>query len=181
MSRAHATPWTATLAATFAATVLAVGCAATHDSGHAGDVARPDAPALDTITGQVQVVGSDPGTFVVIRTAEGQMPVAGPSMAMAALRNVAGVVVEAVGARGEAAFEVDWFRVIEAQGRPAADGVLEIDGDAAVLVTRTGRRVRFSSVPSALRGRTGQWVWIAAPPGSEPQLWGVIDESAPWD
>lgn len=162
--------------AVVAGVAVLAGCAATPETG--GDDAAPEAPGADTLAGEVEVVGSDPGAFVVIRTVDGQIPVAGSHSEP--MRNLGGVQVEAVGARGEYAFRVDHFRVTGATGLPAADGILELLGDTAVLVTRSHDRIRFSPAPPSFREYAGRWIWIAGHPGGEAQVWGIISESASW-
>lgn len=126
----------------------------------------------DTIRGAVAVVGAEPLTQVVLRTDGRQVRLDGP--ATDELRQVHGLVVQADGRLRDGAMTVTGFRVREADGLPAADGTLEVRGDTAVLVTASGGRLEWTPVPSALRTRAGQRVWIAGPPGSEPQAWGVI-------
>ena len=160
-----------------AAAGLVLAAAGSAGCVRTGPEAAPTLPASDTVTGEVQVVGSDPGAEVVIRTEIGQTPLAGPWME--ALENAAGVVVEAVGSTEGARFHVQHFRVLRVGEHPAADGVLEIDGDAGILITRSGERMTYSPISDALRRRAGQWVWIAAEEGTEPRLWGVLSETPP--
>lgn len=130
--------------------------------------------AADTARGVLEVVGAEPLTRVALRTAEGQLPLSGP--AADTLRMASGIEVWVSGAHHEdGSLRVDSYQVRSVAGVPATDGVLELDGDAAVLVTATGERVRFTPAPAGLRGLEGRRVWIAAPPGSEPQSWGVLD------
>jgi hypothetical protein len=141
------------------------GCGA-PEAGHDGPV------AADTVRGTVRVVGADPATRVVVRTDGATVAVAGA--AADALRRVNGLVVMVRGRLADGRMDASAFRVREADGVPAADGVLEIDGRDAVLVTADGERLRFSPVPTALRARAGARVWIAGEVGAEPQAWGVI-------
>lgn len=145
-----------------------VACAA----GTGGDPAPAGDPAPDTLRGTVMVVGADPVTRVVLRTAAGRVGLEGE--AADRLRRVNGLGVRVDGRVDGATMIVTGFRVREADGLPAADGVLEVDGDTAVLVTATGERLRYAPVPSALRARAGARVWIAGEVGGAPQAWGVI-------
>lgn len=136
----------------------------------------PDADAVaapDTLRGTVMVVGADPMTRVVLRTDTGRVSLEGE--AADRLRRVNGLGVRVDGRLAGSAMTVVDFRVREADGMPAADGILELDGDTAVLVTATGRRLRYTPVPSALRARVGARVWIAGRADGAPQAWGVID------
>jgi hypothetical protein len=148
---------------TLAGAALA-GCAATPEAG--GPVAG------DTLRGTVRVVGADPATMVVLDTGDGRVTLRGE--ATAGLRRVNGLGVWVRGALRGGAVDVTAFQVREADGMPAADGVLQLDGEAAVLVTADGERLRYTPAPAALRARVGARVWIAGPVGGEPQAWGVI-------
>lgn len=158
-----------------AAVVLAAGAlvSLTACGGATGEADGPGAgTAPDTVRGTVAVVGADPATHVVVETDGGRLRVRGP--AADGLRRVAGLDVRVDGRLDGATLTATGFRVRELDSLPAADGVLEIDGDAAVLVTPSGERVRYSPVPAALRARAGARVWIAGRPGQEPQAWGLI-------
>jgi hypothetical protein len=150
------------------AVAVALGACAGGSGGGGPD---PDA-APDTVRGTVLVVGADPMTRVVLRTGDGRLDLEGPEADR--LRRVNGLGVRVDGRIDGAAMTVTGFRVREADGLPAADGILELDGDAAVLVTAAGERLRYTPVPSALRARAGERVWIAGAVGGEPQAWGVI-------
>ncbi len=153
------------LALTLAALTALAGCAGGPGAG--------EPMAADTLMGTVRVVGADPATMVVLATADGRVTLRGD--ATDGLRRVNGLVVWVRGTARDDAMEVTGFRVREADGIPAADGILELDGDTAVLVTPDGARLRYTPVPTALRGRVGARVWIAGRAGGEPQAWGVID------
>lgn len=155
----------------FCLTALA-GCAS--GSGGAGTgmgQVAVDAPA-DTLRGTVLVVGADPVTQVVLRTEHGRVTLQGPALDQ--LRRVNGIGVRVDGRLEGTTMTAAGFRVREVDGVPAADGTLEIDGATAILTTPDGRRLRYAPVPTSLRARAGQHVWIAGRPGGEPQAWGVI-------
>lgn len=146
-----------------------VACGANHTDG-----AGPT--AADTARGIVDVVGAEPATRVALRTPGEVIPLTGA--AADTLRLAQGVEVWVSGSRGEdGALRIASFRVRSADGVEARDGVLELDGDAAVLVTRSGERVRYAPVPPALRRLEGRHVWISGPPGAEPRSWGSLDRS----
>ncbi len=128
--------------------------------------------AVDTLRGTVAVTGADPLTHVVLRTDAGAVDVQGPGAEL--LRSVNGLEVMVEGHRAGSTLTARAFRVREADGLPAADGVLEVEGDTAILVTPGGERLAYTPIPSALRARAGQRVWIAGVVGSEPRAWGVI-------
>ena len=137
---------------------------------------RANVAQADTLRGTVLVVGADPVTRLVLRTDDGQIGLEGP--AAGPLRRAAGLGVRVDGRIADGAMTVTAFRIREADGMPAADGLLEVAGDTAVLVTPDGR-LPYAPVPTALRARVGAWVWIAGPPGGEPQAWGVLGEEPP--
>lgn len=129
--------------------------------------------AADTVRGIVDVTGAEPLTGVVVRTAGGDLRLAGPIADD--LRPAAGIEVWVAGSRAEdGSLLVESYRVRSVDGIAAVDGVLELEGADAVLVTATGERVRFDGAPPGLRGLVGQRIWIAGPPGGHPQAWGVL-------
>jgi hypothetical protein len=149
------------------AAATAAGCAP-NDLDEAGPLAG------DTVRGVVEIVGAEPITGVRLATADGPVPLSGPVADQ--LRPATGAEVWVRGARSEdGPFRVESFAVRAVDGVEAVDGVLELDGDAAVVVTRAGDRVRFSPAPAGLRRLEGRHVWVAAPPGSEPRSWGLLE------
>ena len=159
-------------------TALAVGaCGTNHaDGDHAADGPPPGARSEpgDTARGVVAVTGADPLTRVVLRHGDGSTTTIAGAIADT-LRRAAGLEVAVAGERTEHGLEGDAFRVLRLERLPAADGRLEVEGDAAILVTADGRRLRFPAAPAALRELAGRRVWIAGEPGSEPQSWGRLD------
>jgi hypothetical protein len=150
--------------------VLASGaCAPNH-----GEEGSP--MAADTARGIVEIVGAEPITSVRIATADGRLTLTGPDAD--GLRLAAGTEVWVAGTREAGdGFRIEAFAVRAIDGMAAVDGILELDGDAAVLVTRTGDRVRFAPAPAGLRPLEGRRVWIAGPAGGEPQAWGSLDRT----
>ncbi|MFO7894128.1 MAG: hypothetical protein R6U63_10350 [Longimicrobiales bacterium] len=140
------------------------------ETGAPGAATEP--AAGDTLRGTVRVVGADPITQLILRTEDGRIDLQGP--AADELRRVNGLVVRVRGHLDGSTMTVAEFRVRAAEGLPAADGTLEIDGNAAVLVTPDGDRLRYAPAPTSLRARAGVRVWIAGEVGGEPQAWGVI-------
>jgi hypothetical protein len=148
--------------------LLAAACGTNNHHPEAGPV------AADTARGTVEVVGAEPMTWVSLRTEEGQLPLSGP--AAESLRRASGAEVWVSGSRGEdGRLQIEAFRVRSVDGVQATDGILEVDGDAVVLVTADGDRVRYAPAAAALRALEGRRVWIAGRPGAEPQSWGRLD------
>lgn len=130
----------------------------------------------DTLRGTVQVVGSEPGTSVVLTDRLGQ-PVTllgeGP-----VLRSLAGLDVAVEGRRESPGdFRVESVAVRAANGVPAVDGRLARDGAGWVLVAADGRRLPVAALPHDLRGRAGARVWLAGPLDRVPDAFGVIEEA----
>lgn len=147
--------------------VLATACAPNHD-----DEAGP--MAADTARGIVEVTGAQPVTGLSLRTPDGIVALSGP--AADALRQASGVEVWVAGSRAEdGRLHVEAYRVRAVGGIEASDGILELDGDAAVLVTPAGERVRYAPAPYRLRAMEGRHVWISGTPGGEPQAWGLLE------
>lgn len=155
------------------------GCAGPEPApdAPAPEAPAPEAPAADTVRGTVLVVGADPITSIVLRTDDGRIRLVGA--AAAPLRRATRLDVAAHGRLEGETLTVAGFRVRAANGLPAADGVLNVHGDTAVLATTDGRELRWVPIPTSLRARAGAWVWIAGPVGGEPQAWGVLSEEAP--
>jgi len=152
---------------------LLAGCGgnrAADDATH-----REVRPAPDTLRGIVVITGADPLTRVVLRVDEGDVPLAGAGADT--LRSVPGLTVRVTGHReaDTGTLRVDSFRVLGLQGEPAADGLLEIEGDDAVLVTPAGDRRRWRPAPAGLRDLAGRRVWIAGPEDAEPSHWGLLE------
>lgn len=160
-----------------AAVLVALACGANHSAER--DAAGADRPgadrlAADTLTGVVAVTGADPLTRVVLRPTRSGAEVVLTGPVADTLRAAAGLELWVAGSRAEDGLAVSDFRVRSVDGVPAADGRLELDGGAVVLVTRSGERLRYPSASPALRDLAGSHVWIAGAPGRAPQQWGVL-------
>lgn len=130
--------------------------------------------AIDSLRGTVAVVGAEPLTRVVLQSVAGeQLQIEGRAATL--LRRLDGIDVLVGGRFARGRLQVGSFRVVGANGRPAADGVLALEGTAAVLVGANGVRLHFTPAPLTLRDHVGSRVWIAGVPGGEPEAWGVID------
>ncbi|HUG40632.1 MAG TPA: hypothetical protein VMM12_09110 [Longimicrobiales bacterium] len=152
-----------------------VGAACANHAIEEGDAAgsAPGDHAPDTLRGVVAITGADPLTQVVLRPAGGA-PVTLTGPIADSLRGAVGLVVVVAGRRDGSALEPRTFRVAGLDDLPAADGRLEIEAGAAILVTADGERLRYPGAPEALRRLAGRHVWIAGEPGREPQQWGVL-------
>ncbi|HEX2202430.1 MAG TPA: hypothetical protein VHG91_03990 [Longimicrobium sp.] len=134
-------------------------------------------PAADTLRGTLDVVGSEPATWVVLRTGGGRRDVAllGDR---AVLGRLAGLEVAVWGApERPGVFRVERFEVRASGGVSAVDGVLARQGAGWVLVTHGGRRLPVARLPAALEGMEGARVWLAGPLDRDPDSSGVIAEA----
>ncbi|HEU4559079.1 MAG TPA: hypothetical protein VFS20_14560 [Longimicrobium sp.] len=142
---------------------------------------RDDAPstaptAADWLRGTVDIVGSEPGTWVVLRLGGGRRDVTllGDTRL---LRRLAGLEVAVWGAsESPGVFRVTRVEVRAADGIAAVDGVLARQGAGWVLVTHDGRRLPVARLPQALRGMEGARVWLAGPLDRDPDSSGVISD-----
>lgn len=151
-----------------AALLLAMGACTPNQVEEGGPM------AADTARGVVEVAGAEPITHVRLRTPDSLVPLAGDGADH--LRRAAGLEVWVAGSRDEGGrLRVETFAVRALDGAEAVDGTLELDGEAAIIVTRAGERVRFTPAPPGLRALEGRHVWVAAPPGSEPRAWGLLE------
>ncbi|MFP4624504.1 MAG: hypothetical protein ACLFRX_10030 [Gemmatimonadota bacterium] len=155
-------------------TIALVGCSTRSAEPEADPVRDPPraAAATDTLRGTVVIVGADPLTHVALRVDGGQVPLDGP--ASSELRRAGGLELLVEGTREHDRFRVTEFRVRSAHGLPAADGILALEGEDAILTTPGGDRLRYRPAPAALREHAGARVWIAGEPGGEPQAWGIL-------
>lgn len=135
-----------------------------------------DVPAADSLRGMVDIVGSEPGTWVVLRMEGGSRAVtlAGDR---AVLDRLAGLEVAVWGAaEGPGTFRVSRLAVRAASGMPAVDGILVREGQGFVLVTAAGRRLPIAHLPHDLRASVGARVWLAGPLDRAPDSFGVIGD-----
>lgn len=140
------------------------------------DDAPTTPPAADSLRGVVDVVGSEPGTWLVLRGERGRRDVTLEGDTRL-LRRLAGLEVAVWGAlERPGVFRVDRVEVRAADGIPAVDGVLARQGAGWVLVTHDGRRLPVARLPQVLRGMEGARVWLAGPLDRDPDLSGVISD-----
>jgi hypothetical protein len=145
-------------------------------AGQARAPAGTDARApvgTDSLEGIVRVVGLDalPVVTLVPDDAGRSVTLDGPP----SLRRVAGLRIAAVGERSGARLAVRRFTVLAANGVPATDGVLAVDGDALVLVTPDGTRHRLVNPPPLLRSSVGHRAWVSGALDRELVAYGIID------
>jgi hypothetical protein len=141
---------------------------------------RADTPAAaggdvsaDSLAGKVQVVGvqASPRIVLVRDGGAGTLTLVGPP----SLANVAGLRVGAVGRIEGAKLSVSRFTVLEANGVPATDGRLLVQGDDLYLETADGTRHRLVQPSPKLRSQVGRRVWVAGPLDREPVAYGFIE------
>jgi hypothetical protein len=127
----------------------------------------------DSLRGTVEIVGSDPGTWVVMRTEGGTRTVTlageiGP------LRSVQGFEVVVWGvAEPPADFRVDRFAVRAVDGQAALDGTLRRAGSGWTLQPASGAAIPLPDVPGA---REGARVWVVRAADGRVASHGVIRE-----
>lgn len=135
----------------------------------------PSSAGADSLRGPVDVVGSEPGTWTVVRTPAGDVALEGVDRRL--LERLAGLEVTVWGRRQGMRFAVERFAVRAADGVAAVDGTLAREGDGWVLVTSDGgRRLPVPHLPQALRGREGARVWLSGPLDRAPDSSGIISE-----
>lgn len=129
----------------------------------------------DTLRGTPAVVGTDRFNQVVLKPAGGgkSIVLAGPQARL--LRNASGADVWVAGTRRtDGQFEVSRFEVRTADGVPAYDGTLELQGSQYYLVTADGHRHVVNNVPAALRTHVGERVWMTGTLEKGPVTFGVL-------
>jgi hypothetical protein len=130
------------------------------------------APARDSVRGLIDVVGSEPGTWVVITPAGGRPITLDGERPL--LLQMQGLEVVVFGTRSSAnGLRVQSAIVRATGGSPAVDGILarELGGD--FLVTCDGRRLRIGRLPESLRGANGARVWMVGPLEA-PTTFGIL-------
>lgn len=128
----------------------------------------------DTLRGTVRIVGSEPGTSIVLEPAGGGAPVTLEGE-RTVLERLSGIEVAVEGEPlPPGRFRVARVRVRAANGIPAVDGVLAREGGRDVLVMHDGTRRVVARLPEALRGRTGARIWLAGPLDGDIDAFGII-------
>ncbi|HEY0023808.1 MAG TPA: hypothetical protein VGB24_12890 [Longimicrobium sp.] len=128
----------------------------------------------DSLRGTVDVVGSEPATWVVLRVDGGTRDVALDGDA-GVLRRLTGLEVTVWGERAAGGrFAVARVAVRSASGVTAVDGILAREGEGFALVTEDGRRLPIARLPETLRSAVGARVWLAGPLDRAPDSFGVI-------
>jgi hypothetical protein len=149
-------------------TALIIAC-------HSGARTEHTIPSVqgDTVIGTIQIVGTDPFPRTVILPAYSgiSLRLFGPPT----LQRLDGLQVQVVGQRAGDQFTVKRFLVVSANGQPATDGRLVMDGGTLYLVTEDGARHALVHPSPNLRSRVGQRVWVSGPLDREPIAYGFID------
>jgi hypothetical protein len=151
---------------------LGVMLAACHHT-NAGSTGRPAAEAVDTMVGQIHVVGVEPFPDIVLAREGG-----GPAVTLVgppALGRLDGLRISVVGRSVGSRFRVREFTVVSANGVAATDGRLVADRRALYLVTADGRRHPLVSPSPNLWAHVGGRVWVAGPLDREPVAYGIIE------
>lgn len=121
----------------------------------------------------MQLVGTDafPQTILVPATSGISLNLVGPPT----LRRVDGLQVQVIGELAGTRFTVHSFQVESANGQPAIDGRLVLDGGAYFIVSQDGTRHQIVSPSPNLRAHVGGRVWVAGPSDREPVSYGIIE------
>jgi hypothetical protein len=142
---------------------------------HSGARTEPTVKSVqgDTVVGTIQIVGTDPFPRTVIIPGYSGLPLRliGPPT----LQRLDGLQVQVVGQRAGDQFTVKSFLVLSANGQPATDGKLVMDGGTLYIVTEDGERHALVNPSPNLRARVGQRVWVSGPLDREPIAYGFIN------
>ena len=131
--------------------------------------------ATDSLSGAVSVVGAEPATMVMLAVGGGK-GVRLEGTELARLGRVSGLEVTVYGSRTDStAMRVARFIVRRANGLPARDGVLRLDGASVMLVGADGTSTPVINAPVELRSLAGARVWVSGPPSKAPDAFGVIE------
>jgi hypothetical protein len=155
-----------------------VQCVQTNGSvqTNASEQAGAAVPAVvngDTLRGMIQVVGSEPATWIVLQPSPEQaVTLAGQREVLEQMAGLEVVVRGRSEAGGE--FRVDAVTVRAANGVPAVDGVLHREDGGYVLRTTGGERFAVPHLPEPLRERVGWRIWLAGPLDRSPDSYGLI-------
>ena len=157
---------TAMWVAVAAAGVLACG-------GNRPAATKVDPVRADTLVGTAQLVGTDafPQVVLVPATSGITLTLIGPPI----LRRVDGLQVQVVGQLAGDKFTVQSFTVLSANGQPATDGRLVLDGGVYFLVTQDGVRHPLVAPSPNLRAHVGGRVWVSGPLDREAIAYGIIE------
>jgi len=162
------------LLASCALAVLACAPGAPPSADNEAPVATASA---DTLRGTVEVVGSEPGTSVVLTDGRGgAVTLEGERQVLLALQALE-VTVHGRMMEGPRRFHVERVAVRSANGVAAVDGVIAREAGRAVLVTGDGRRLPVPHLPAQLAAKVGARVWLAGPLDRHPDTFGVIAEA----
>jgi hypothetical protein len=140
--------------------------------------------ASDTVRGHLSLRGSEPLASLVVTHTDGSRAVVLRSAQEHLLRQVVGLDIEVRGTPmsgtaahgappGTPVLDVESFIVKAADGEPAHDGIVVVDGDAVWLFAQ-GEHLWAPALPQALRTLPGARAWVAGPLDRQPSAWGII-------
>lgn len=127
--------------------------------------------SADTLRGIVTIVGSDPGTWLVLQ------PSSGPMVSLSgaeSLRSVSGADVWVSGRALDQLFEVERFTVRTVNDRGVHDGVVTRSGAGVVIQLTDGGRLAVPDAPPQLAALVGSRVWVTTPVAGAAVSFGVI-------
>jgi hypothetical protein len=153
---------------------VAAACVIACGGGRPASATVAAGPAsADTVLGTIQLVGTDafPQVILVPEMSGISLKLIGPP----ALQRVDGLQVQLAGQLAGDKFTVRSFQVIAANGQPAIDGRLVLDGGMFYIVTQDGERHRLIEPSPNLRAHLGARVWVSGPSDREPVAYGVIE------
>jgi hypothetical protein len=138
-------------------------------------VQASDAQHSDTVRGIVSVNGTDRNKRTMIAPAGGgrHVEITGPLATIVA--RAAGTDVWVTGTSSGTSLAATRFLVRTADGAPAIDGRLRIEGGVTYIVPDDGTRIRIVNPPPSFQGRDGGRVWITGDPARGVAAFGFID------
>ncbi|MBM3908748.1 MAG: hypothetical protein FJ363_11835 [Gemmatimonadetes bacterium] len=134
----------------------------------------------DSLRGNVERVGNEPESALLIRAANGATcalvspapppPLAGLEVVVWGARRAPSTPMPGVAC----AFAVERYAVRAVDGVAAQDGILRFDAGDYALETADGRRHPLRAVPSALQTQVGARVYWAGPRDRAPTAYGIL-------
>jgi hypothetical protein len=153
-------------------TLVAIATAGACHHARPAVNASPLLPA-DSLQGVVSVTGTSFEQRIVLHSNGRSTTLSAAAADSAALSRVGGMEIVVHGQNDAATFRAVSFTVRRLNGTAVLDGVLRADGPRIVLDTADGQVV-LGNPPAPLRTMIGARVWIAGPPATGPNSYGVI-------
>jgi hypothetical protein len=160
------------VAVSLALAVCSAASACRRSGGVPNEVAGHGA-AADSIEGVVRLVGVDALPQLTLALDNGSPALT--LIGVESLRRVVGLRVAVAGILRGTRLTVSRFHVLAANGVPAIDGTLAMDGGALTLVTADGKRRPLVSPSPALRAEVGHRVWVSGPLDRPAVAYGIIE------